>query len=144
MPRTDPTSAWQRRKPRWALPWHLVVCICTAHSLCTVQDMFKRLVDAVPEVKFELYSFKTTIKCKEMLEQDCWFENKVKQELDLHPASAQQLRVAVSGSNIVCTAGEFQLFAAGEAPWYWLGVCRSPQTGGEAQCTERFYTVLPY
>ena len=90
--------------------------ICTAHSLCTVQDMFKRLVDAVPEVKFELYSFKTTIKCKEMLEQDCWFENKVKQELDLHPASAQQLRVAVSGSNIVCTAGEFQLFAAGEAP----------------------------
>ena len=41
------------------------------------QDMFKRLVDAVPEVKFELYSFKSTIKCKEMLEQDCWFENKV-------------------------------------------------------------------
>ena len=39
--------------------------------------MFKRLVDAVPEVKFELYSFKSTIKCKEMLEQDCWFENKV-------------------------------------------------------------------
>merc|ERR1712186_174507 len=39
-------------------------------------DMFKRLVDAVPEVKFELYSFKSTIKCKEMLEQDCWFENK--------------------------------------------------------------------
>ena len=76
---------------------------------CTVQDMFKRLVDAVPEVKFELYSFKTTIKCKEMLEQDCWFENKVTQELDLHP-------FAVSGSNIVCTAGEFQLFAAGETP----------------------------
>ena len=42
-----------------------------------LQDMFKRLVDAVPEVKFELYSFKSTIKCKEMLEQDCWFENKV-------------------------------------------------------------------
>ena len=40
--------------------------------------MFKRLVDAVPEVKFELYSFKSTIKCKEMLEQDCWFENKVR------------------------------------------------------------------
>ena len=40
--------------------------------------MFKRLIDAVPEVKFELYSFKSTIKCKEMLEQDCWFENKVK------------------------------------------------------------------
>ena len=39
--------------------------------------MFKRLIDAVPEVKFELYSFKSTIKCKEMLEQDCWFENKV-------------------------------------------------------------------
>ena len=40
--------------------------------------MFKRLIDAVPEVKFELYSFKSTIKCKEMLEQDCWFENKVR------------------------------------------------------------------
>ena len=36
------------------------------------------MVDAVPEVKFELYSFKSTIKCKEMLEQDCWFENKVR------------------------------------------------------------------
>ena len=45
------------------------------------QDMFKRLVDAVPEVKFELYSFKSTIKCKEMLEQDCWFENKVSRNL---------------------------------------------------------------
>ena len=43
-----------------------------------LQDMFKRLVDAVPEVKFELYSFKSTIKCKEMLEQDCWFENKAR------------------------------------------------------------------
>merc|ERR1719483_1775135 len=40
------------------------------------KDMFKRLVDAVPQVKFELYSFKTTIKCKEMVEQDCFFENK--------------------------------------------------------------------
>lgn len=48
-----------------------------------LQDMFKRLVDAVPEVKFELYSFKSTIRCKEMLEQDCWFENKVKKSL--HP-----------------------------------------------------------
>ena len=45
--------------------------------------MFKRLVDAVPEVKFELYSFKSTIKCKEMLEQDCWFENKVDMNLKL-------------------------------------------------------------
>jgi len=40
------------------------------------KDMFKRLVDAVPEVKLELYSFKTTIKCREMIEQDCLFENK--------------------------------------------------------------------
>ena len=45
--------------------------------------MFKRLIDAVPEVKFELYSFKSTIKCKEMLEQDCWFENKVRAVLQL-------------------------------------------------------------
>ena len=43
--------------------------------------MFKRLIEAVPEVKFELYSFKSTIKCKEMLEQDCWFENKVKEKV---------------------------------------------------------------
>ena len=48
------------------------------------QDMFKRLVDAVPEVKFELYSFKSTIKCKEMLEQDCWFENKVGKCISAH------------------------------------------------------------
>ena len=47
-------------------------------NLC--QDMFKRLVDAVPEVTLELYSFKTTIKCKEIVEQDCRFENKVKSQ----------------------------------------------------------------
>jgi len=39
------------------------------------KDMFKRLVDAVPEVKLELYSFKTTIKCRTMMEKDCRFEN---------------------------------------------------------------------
>ena len=42
-----------------------------------VEDMFKRLVDAVPEVKLELYSFKTTIKCRTMMEKDCRFENMV-------------------------------------------------------------------
>ena len=48
-------------------------------NLC--QDMFKRLVDAVPEVTLELYSFKTTIKCKEIVDRDCRFENKVKLQL---------------------------------------------------------------
>ena len=32
----------------------------------------------MPEVTLELYSFKTTIKCKEIVERDCKFENKVK------------------------------------------------------------------
>ena len=58
--------------------WKFVATSSKAQNdLHVFQDMFKRLVDAVPEVKFELYSFKSTIKCKEMLEQDCWFENKV-------------------------------------------------------------------
>ena len=53
--------------------------------------MFKRLVDAVPEVKIELYSFKTTIKCREMVEQDCLFENKVRSKLRLLVVSCDLL-----------------------------------------------------
>ena len=43
------------------------------------QETFKRLVEAVPEIKFELYSFKSTIKGKERMEQESWFGSKVKQ-----------------------------------------------------------------
>ena len=42
-----------------------------------MQETFKRLVDAVPEIRFELYSFKSTIKCRERREQENWFESKV-------------------------------------------------------------------
>lgn len=59
------------------------------------QDMFKRLVDAVPEVKFELYSFKSTIKCKEMLEQDCWFENKVTKNSIIYQLQAAQWHLMI-------------------------------------------------
>lgn len=40
------------------------------------KETFKRLVDAVPEIRFELYSFKSTIKCRERREQENWFESK--------------------------------------------------------------------
>ena len=45
-----------------------------------LQETFKRLVDAVPEIKFELYSFKSTIKCRERREQENWFESTVRVE----------------------------------------------------------------
>ena len=32
----------------------------------------------VPEIKFELYSFKSTIKCRKRREQENWFESKVR------------------------------------------------------------------
>ena len=67
------------------------------------QDMFKRLVDAVPEVKLELYSFKTTIKCRQMVEKDCRFENMVSWTIVLYILQT-----------LLTLAGEFQLFTAGE------------------------------
>jgi len=78
--------------------------------------MFKRLVDAVPEVKFELYSFKSTIKCKEMLEQDCWFENKesfhfsqLEKLLDIDSVFVALLKLEVRPYNNKDTIEEYRM-----------------------------------
>jgi len=40
------------------------------------KETFRKLVEAVPEIKFELYSFKSTIKCRERRQQENCFESK--------------------------------------------------------------------